>query len=83
MIFNLNRVINIGTMGPINYSKNLDTKKPAKQRALELLFGTEGETRTLTLLKAEDFESSVSTIPPLRQVEVLILDFFETLSRFF
>ena len=26
--------------------------------------GARGETRTLTLLRAEDFESSASTIPP-------------------
>ena len=28
------------------------------------IHGARGETRTLTLLKAEDFESSASTIPP-------------------
>ena len=29
------------------------------------IHGARGETRTLTLLRAEDFESSASTIPPL------------------
>ena len=31
------------------------------------LHGAEGGTRTLTLLRTQDFESSASTIPPLRQ----------------
>ena len=40
--------------------------------------GARGETRTLTLLRAEDFESSASTIPPpgLSRESGIILIFF-------
>ena len=34
-----------------------------------LFYGPEGETRTRTPLRILDFESSASTIPPLRVIE--------------
>lgn len=43
------------------------------QNPYNLLFGAEGGTRTLTPLRATVFETAVSAIPPLRQVELYFI----------
>lgn len=49
-------------------------------RNCKLLFGAAGETRTLTLLLAGDFESPVSTISPPRLCRCYLR---VTLNKFF
>ena len=52
-----------------------NTKKPLKSRALGLyqnsvIYGADGGTRTHTLLRAADFESAASAIPPHRRAGI-------------
>ena len=59
-------MINAMTFPPADQPKSRKTRKPAIARGLSVASGTEGGTRTPTLLRAVDFESTASTIPPLR-----------------
>ena len=46
-----------------------------------LFFGTGGETRTRKGLPPEDFESSASTIPPLRREESFLVKAYFKVNR--